>query len=78
MTSVLLLLSSAVANAACCGYLKFAEPLAIYLLNVSALQENNTLALINNTQALIYASKKRRCMYISKGIRTQSTWIFEL
>lgn len=38
MTSVLLLLSSAVANAACWGYLKFAEPLAMYRLNVSALQ----------------------------------------
>jgi len=38
MTSVLLLLPSAVANAACWGYLKFSESLAMYLLNVSALQ----------------------------------------
>lgn len=33
-----LVLSSAVAKAIWGGYLKFAEPLAVYLLNVSALQ----------------------------------------
>lgn len=37
-------------------------------------KENNALALINITQALIYASQKR-WMCISKGTRTHSTRI---